>query len=45
MTAGLGEKSLVFSEDADSEEVHIELLEAYPKLRSAGGYVSFFLIH
>ena len=46
MTAGLGEKCLVLNEDADSEEVHPELLQACPKLHTAGGYVTFcFLMH
>ena len=44
MTAGLGEKYLVFSEDADAEEVHLELLQAYPKLQTAGGYVTFCIL-
>lgn len=41
MTAGLGKKPLVFIEDADSEEVHVELLYAYSKLHMAGGYGLF----
>ena len=44
MTAGLGEKFLVFNEDADAEEVHFELLQAYPKLHTAGGYVTFCIL-
>ena len=41
MTAGLGEKSIVLDEVADAEEVHMELLQAYPRLQSGGGYVTF----
>ena len=41
MTVGLREKSMVFDEFADSEEVHAELLQAYPKLHSGAGYVTF----
>lgn len=44
MTAGLGEKYLVFSEDADAEEVHLELLQAYPKVQTVGGYVTFCIL-
>ena len=39
MQAGLGEKSLSFDEFADAEDIHMDLLESFPKLHMGGGYV------
>ena len=39
MQAGIGEKLLSFDEFADAEDVHIDLLAAFPKLLGGGGYV------
>ena len=38
MQAGLGGKTLSMMESADAEDLHHDLLEAFPKLRSGGGY-------
>lgn len=47
MTAGFGEKLLVLDEDANTEEVHLELLLTFPKQHGGGGYVmlSYVLIN
>ena len=39
MQAGLGEKLLSFDEFADAEDIHSNLLAAFPKLHAGGGYV------
>ena len=38
MQAGLGGKSLSFMETSDAEMLHEDLLDAFPKLRTGGGY-------
>ena len=38
MQAGLGQKNLSLFEHSESWEFHEELLEAFPKLKEAGGY-------
>lgn len=38
LRAGLGKKHLSFYHNSDSSEVHIEILEAFPQLSTAGGY-------
>ena len=38
MQAGLGLKSLSFTEGSDGELFHQVLMEAFPKLQGAGGY-------
>ena len=38
LQAGLGGKTLSFIESSDAEELHQDLLEAFPKLCTAGGY-------
>ena len=38
MQAGLGSKEISFFEHAESSEFHHDLLEAFPKLKGAGGY-------
>ena len=38
MQAGLGGKTLSFMESIDAEDLHHDLLEAFPKLRAGGGY-------
>ena len=39
MQAGLGEKLLSFYEFTDAEDIHSNLLAAFPKLHAGGGYV------
>ena len=36
--AGLGQKEIAFLEHGESSEFHEELLDAFPKLKQAGGY-------
>ena len=38
MQAGLGGETLSIMESADAEDLHHDLLEAFPKLRAGGGY-------
>ena len=38
MQAGLGQRDVAFLEFGGSSEFHPELLEAFPKLKQAGGY-------
>jgi len=38
LQAGLGDKNISFVESADAEDLHYDLLEAFPKLKSGGGY-------
>ena len=38
MQAGLGQRDVAFLEFGGSSEFHLELLEAFPKLKQAGGY-------
>lgn len=38
ITAGLGKKSLSLFEFGDSTDFHTEVIEAFPKLKDAGGY-------
>ena len=38
MQAGLGGKSLSFMETSDAEMFHEDLLDAFPKLHTGGGY-------
>ena len=37
-TSGLGKKSLSFLEDADSDEIKLEIADKFPKLKGSGGY-------
>ena len=38
MQAGLGQEEIAFLEHGESSEFHEELLDAFPKLKQAGGY-------
>ena len=38
MQAGLGAKTLSFMQSTDADDLHYDLLEAFPKLRAGGGY-------
>ena len=37
-TSGLGKKNLSFLEDADSDEIKLEIADKFPKLKESGGY-------
>ena len=38
LQTGLGDKNISIIETADTEDLYFDLLEAFPKLRSGGGY-------
>ena len=37
--SGLGLRTIAFAENGDSEQFHAEVLNTFPKLKDAGGYI------